>query len=179
MRERLKARRERKRQARIAQMAQNFEAWCNHFNAPAIEYLPHKYMPLREDRALIRATDDWLSWLTYQSQYVDGVLYAWRAAIRDHRPLMVIGIDEDTAIEGWRGRRVFAAIQIVHHVYHDLRFLEVDFDLGNPASGLLGAIVHVGEWAYYRLPKLIGRKQIRTDPFLVKRWLRRAGIVKD
>jgi len=161
---------------RRAQTLNNFRAWCERFSAPHFTLLDERYRPLRGDRLLIRATEEWLGWLTYQAQHVDGVLYTWDVAIKDHYPLRAVGIDEDTAIEGWRGRRVFAAIQIIHHLYHELRFLEVDFDLGNPATGLLGAVVHAGEWLYYRLPKIIGRRQIRTDPFLVAKWLRRSGI---
>lgn len=160
-------------------MEENFWAWCIYFGAPHYCVLPDKYKPFREDRMLIHATPLWLKWLNVKTVDPNGCLYPWNIAISDHYPLSVIGIDEDTAIGGWRGRRVFAAIQIIYHTYGDLDFLEIDFDYISPSSGLFGIVGHVVEWVGYRLPLIIGRRRIRTDPYLVAKWLRRAGIVPN
>ena len=162
---------------KAAQCARNVEAWVAHFRAPAVEYLEHRWQPWREDRVLIHAPTSWLEWLADETAASDGAVYPWNIAISDHHPLSVVGIDENTAIEGWRGRRVFTAIQLIHHLHHELSFLEVDFDLANPATGVLGSVSHGLEWSWYRLPLIVGRPKRKTNPFLVARHLRKAGIL--
>ncbi|NIA16078.1 MAG: hypothetical protein GWP08_18615 [Nitrospiraceae bacterium] len=162
---------------KAAQMAANVEAWCRFHRAPEVQYLDHRWHPCREDRVLIHASSSWLNWLADETAAKHGgVTYQWNI-IQEHHPLSVIGIDEDTAVEGWRGRRVFAAIQIIHHIHHDLAFLEVDFDWFSPASGLAGMVGHGLEWLWYRLPPLAGKPKRLTDPFKIAKRLRKAGIL--
>lgn len=166
----------RSRDDRIAQTARNVEAWCAHFGAPEVAYLEHRWQPLREDRVLIHSTTTWLEWLHTQTRAQKGAVYRWDE-VGNHHPLSVVGVDEKTALGGWRGRRVFAAIQIIYHLHHNSAFLEIDFDGANPATGSLGAVAHGLEWAWYRLPMLIGKPKRLTDPFRIARKLRKAKIM--
>ncbi len=172
------------KQDRIIRHWLNTEAWCRHFRAPTPEPIGHRHQPLREDRCLIAATPEWLDWLDDETEISaarrsledpDGAVHRWTAGIGRHHPFSAIGIDENTAVDGWRGNRTFAAVQIIEHQYHEVHALELDFDLGSPGD-LAGTVLHGLEWAYYRLPRLVGRPQRRTNSFLVARWMRRSGI---
>lgn len=158
-----------------AQFLACFEGWCRHFRAPPVQlYDEAGANPAREDRCLIRATGDWVQWLDANSQGLYRCLQPWDLGIARHNPL---GLDSRTALQGWRGTRPFAAIQIILHGPPE-RFivLEIDFDELNAAGGLLPLIGHGLEWAWYRLPQLIGRPQRRTNPYRIARMLRRRGV---
>jgi len=168
---------------KIEQFLACFRGWCEHFRAPPVElYDEPGAQPCREDRCLVRATPEWLEWLERNSQGASCCLQPWGHGIERHDPLNK-GVT--TAEDGWRGLRAFAAIQIIHHVLPNWPetkmppFLEIDFDLANPAGGLLPLIEHGIEWTWYRLPWLLGRPQRRTNPYLIARMLRRRGIAVE
>jgi len=92
--------------------------------------------------------------------------------IKEHAPL-----GRKTAFRGFREDTPFAALQTVLHIdpYYGF-FIEADFDVGNPAEGLLPLLTHVGEFLWYRLPALIGKRIKLTNPYLIRRLLARRGI---
>jgi hypothetical protein len=121
----------------------------------------------------------WKLWLDVEVSKVDGAVQVAQAAIGNHRPLSVIGVEEKTAVLGWRGRRTLGAIQIILHIYHrpgdsqKIELLELDFDHANPSDGLAGLVLHGVESAYYRWRLPFGGKQIRTNPFRIAKRLAR------
>ncbi|MBW2081537.1 MAG: hypothetical protein JRI39_00285 [Deltaproteobacteria bacterium] len=146
------------------QFLANFDGWCRHFQAPPVEIL----LPL-PDRALYHGTGEWISWL-------NDFCWGWDVAIAEHNPLH---LPRSTAHRGWRERVPFGAAQFVLHdpaPPFKSEWLEVDFDIGNPAGGLVPLLVHAAEWAWYRLPMLRGESKRLTNPFWIRRILRRRGI---
>jgi len=146
------------------QFLANFDAWCRHFRAPPVEIL----LPL-PDRVLYHAGEQWVQWLNDHC-------WGWDVAIAEHNPL---GASTPTAYRGWREKVPFGAAQFVLHdpaPPFESEWLEADFDVGNPAGGLLPLLVHAGEWAWYRLPNLIGRRTRLTNPFWIRKMLQRRGI---
>jgi hypothetical protein len=163
---------------KLAQFLACFEGWCKHFRAPAVElYDEPGAHPSREDRCLIRATGEWLEWLEANSQGPYPCIQTWDHGIGQHNPL---DLEDETAMQGWRGTRTLAAIQIIlHGPPEKFIFLEVDFDLANPGRGLLPLIGHGVEWLWLRLPRLIRRPTRKTNPYRIARMLRRAGITVE
>ena len=165
----------------------NLEAVCLHQEAPPIEFLPEKYHPIREDRVLFVAGPGWLPHLHRKDLFIIS-----NEKIKEHNPL---DRPESTALYGYRGLAAFAAPQPLVHFDEEVGwFIEWDFDLGNPAAlkaailrekkrdlwhmfkGIAGAVVHLGEYTAYRVPQLIGRSAAKTNPFVVRKWLRLQGI---
>jgi len=169
------------------QFLNDMNGWARHYDAPSIEFLPAETFPIREDRVLFKATLEWLAFLRNPDVFIRD-----DAAIKRHRPLPGKPI---TAQEGYRGLATFAAGQVVLHfapIYGWV--IEFDFDLGSPAAlkvaflrenkrdvwhmvkGIGGAALHLGEYIGYRAPQLVGKSQARTNPFVVRRWLKARGI---
>jgi len=156
--------RQRRQERWKRQFLANFNAWCKYFQAPPVEVL----LPL-PDRVLYHGTDEWVSWL-------NDFCWGWDVAIAEHNPL---GAAKPTAYRGWRERVPFGAAQFVLHdpaLPFESEWLEADFDIGNPAAGLLPVLVHAAEWVWYRLPTLVGKDKRITNPFWIRKLLRRRGI---
>ncbi len=156
--------RQRKAERWKRQFLANFDAWCRHFRAPGVEVLS----PL-PDRVLYEGTRQWVAWL-------DSNCLPWDLALAEHNPSHC---PSPTALRGWREEQPFGAAQFVlHRPAPPFRseWLEADFDVGNPAGGLLPLLVHAGEYIWYRLPNLIGRPTRLTNPFWIRKLLRRRGI---
>lgn len=174
----LKQWQKRRSELRARQMEENFRAWAKHIGAPPIRLLGQGYPAAQEDRILFHYSKRWKNWI--KSAVASGRLYEWDFKIEDHRPLLSMGLDETTAVEGWHDTKLIYSAQLVLHQWYDLEFLEGDFDLGNAASGLLGMVIHGTEWIVQRIPKLFGRRRIKVNPFRVAKHMRKSGIeVKD
>ncbi len=171
----------RRKKDRPAQFLACFEGWCQHFLAPPVElYDEAGVNPSREDRCLIRATPEWLQWIEANSQGPFRCLQPWDHGIIRHRPFTRA---RRTAVEGWKGERFFAAIQIIRHdpqlgVEKPIlpEALEVDFDVIGAASGSAGLGGHALEWFIQRLPRFLRRPKKRTNPYRIARMLRWRGI---
>jgi len=169
------------------QMLNNFEAWLLAHDAPMVEFLPEEYDPIREDRILFFDGPGWTRYLRRKDLFIQS-----HEHIKKHRPL---GGTCKTARHGYRGLATFAAPQVILHF--DLLmgyFLEWDFDLGNPAAlkiaflreskrdlwhmikGVGGIMLHLGEYVGYRSPQLVGKSMAGTNPFVVRKWLKRQGM---
>lgn len=179
---------------RPAQFLACFAGWCKHFRAPSFELYDDaarilhcraarpELNPSRKDRCLIRVTGEWSEWLAANSQGPYRCLQPWGQSIKRHNPLELL---HPSAMEGWRGERPFAAIQIIHHRPFQLPgetfpclpdFREINFDLGNPGQGALPAALHFfGEYVPHKLSAWCGHP-MHTNPYRVARWLRKAGI---
>ncbi|HET6456553.1 MAG TPA: hypothetical protein VFI02_19295 [Armatimonadota bacterium] len=172
---------------RERQMLANLDAVCLHQVAPPVEFLPEEYHPIREDRVLFVLGPGWFPHLHRKDLFIRST-----EMIKKHNPLDRLS---PTALYGYRGLAAFAAPQpLVHFDEEAGWFIEWDFDLGNPAAlkaallreqkrdlwsifkGIVGAVVHLGEYTAYRAPQLIGRSAAKTNPFVVRKWLRLQGI---
>ena len=148
-----------------------FHGWRKHFRAPPIDLFGKP----REDRCLIRATHEWTDWVEANSHGPFRCLAPWNRSIAAHKPL---GGPAVTAAFGWRGTRVFGAIQIIqHHTQFD-DYLEIDFDLSNPGRGFAPAVGHAAEWLWLRRSRIRGwsRAPHKTNPYRIARMMRRDGI---
>lgn len=167
-----------RRKDKPAQFLACFEGWCKHFRAPPVElYDQSGAHPCRGDRCLIRVAYGWLEWLEANSQGLYHCLQPWDLGIKQHNPLGMEGV---TAMQGWRGARPFAAIQIIlHGPPEKFIFLEIDFDLSNPGQGALPAALHLfGECIPHKLSAWFGHP-MHTNPYRVAKWLRKAGIAVE
>ncbi len=146
-----------------------FHGWRAHIHAPPIDLFGKP----REDRCLIRATHEWTEWVEANSHGPFRCLEPWSRGIAAHKPL---GGPAVTAAFGWRGTRVFGAIQIIQHHTELDSYLEIDFDLFSPSRGLLPLIGHSMEWSWHRVPLLWGGRKKKTSPWRIAELMRRDGI---
>ncbi len=163
------------RRDKPAQFLACFQGWCEHFREPLVElYDEPGARPARDDRCLIRATSEWIDWIDANSHGYGRCLQNWNLGIHRHNPLE---LDDPTAMQGWRGTRPFAAIQIILHGPPERSiFLEIDFDEAGPGQGVLPAIWHGVEVVRLRLPRLVGLPKWKTNPRRIARMMRRDGI---
>ncbi len=164
-----------RRRDKPAQFLACFQGWREHFRAPPVElYDEPGARPSREDRCLIRATGEWIDWIDAHSHGPYASIRSWNRGIHRHNPL---GLEDSTAMQGWRGTRPFAAIQIILHGPPERsEFFEIDFDLANPGRGVLPAVGHAVEVVWLRQSWLIGRPKRKTNPYRIARMMRRDGI---
>ena len=159
-----------KRELWPLQFQANFQAWADAVGAPPWGLAPHKFHPLQPDRMILQFDPD--QWRERWLPFLRGNRFeTWTAAIKDHEQI------EDTFIAtGWREAVPFASLQAIAHIGGWKRFLEVDFDIGNPGFGLVPLVVHGAEVLSHIVSKATGRPHV-TNPYRMRRLLMRRGII--
>ena len=122
-----------------------------------------------EDRCLFRFTLEWRQWADRHMIWAD-------EGIARHNPLHA---DFRTAFVGWREKGPFVRAQVILHRLDGKHFFEIDFDVGNPSWGLGPLAVHAGEWIWYRIPRLFGKRKRVLSSYWLARRLRNRGMTVE
>ena len=157
---------------RIEQVLENSEGWLRFHRAPIGDSFSTLVLAAMKDRVVFVRTQEFDLWVEHM--VVKGLLRPdpftdsiHRFGTHGHR------VRRATAESDYRETRVYCSAQIV---LHTTGVVEMDFDWFNPNEGLAGALPHLLEFTWYRLPLLIGHPVNKTNPFRVCRELQKIGI---
>lgn len=157
---------------RIEQVLENSEGWLKFHGAPLAPSFQSMVLAALIDRVIFVRTPDFDTWI--KRMVLEKVLRPDPFIDSIHR-FNAEGqrVNRVTGESNYRETRIYCSAQIV---LHSTGVVEMDFDWFNPNEGLAGALPHLIEFSWYRIPILFGHHISKTNPFRVCRELQKIGI---